>query len=317
MSATTDIQEQGWTQVDFALPVEKRAHFAKLGNQMMDLIVDDDKLREAFTFKIAEDADDRASQAHTFMVSPALHSADDKLWFHVGYQTRVHVDSVIPEAEQPALVKEFLDATDEMLGAIEDSFRLSLEDLKAEEISHAVLDAEPSRRVIHIRIVRYNGARRDSAPTEPVAGHADLGLCTLHLFETHGHWFQAAPYDQAIITDDQTPEREAAIKAMRQNLKVITEVDDKAIFFLGASWKNFPKSDPLKDYQLLPACYHAGIRPSAEDEFISPYAKEVVGDSDDRVSLVVFTVPSLDYTDAHPEFRFASVLQCRPDTAVK
>lgn len=317
MSAITDIQHKGWTQVDFALPIEKRAHFAKLGNQLMDLIVNDDNLRKAFTVKLAEDNDDRAQQAHMFMVSPALHSADDKLWFHSGYQTRAHVNSVIPEAEQPPVVKEFLDTLDEMLEAIEQAFEIALTDLEADAIKSAVFDSDRLRRVIHIRTVRYNGARRASAPTEPVAGHADLGLCTLHLFETHGHWFQAAPYDQSIINDDQTPERQAAVQAMRQKLNVITEADDKAIFFLGASWKNLPKDEPPKEYQLLPACYHAGIRPSAEEEFISPFARDVVGDSYDRVSLVVFTTPNLDYCEAHPEFRFASVSQCRPDTAVK
>lgn len=317
MSAIQDIQNQGWTQADFALPVEKRAHYTSLGNQLIDLITQDDKLREAFTFTIANDADPRALQAHTFTVSPALHSADDKLWFHVGPQTRAHVDSVIPESEQSDLVREFLDATDEMLAAIEEAFRASLVSIGAESVIDTVLPADVMRRVVHIRFVRYNGARRESAPAEPVTGHADMGLCTLHLFETHGHWFQAAPYDQSIINDEQTEERAAAVKEMRTKLKVITEVDDKAIFFLGACWKNLIKDNPPKEYQQLPACYHAGIRPSADEEFISPYAKEVVGDGDDRVSLVVFTTPSLDYVEEHPDFKYGSVLESRPDTAVK
>lgn len=317
MSASTDITQKGWTQVDFPLSVAKRAHYAKLGNRLIDEITNDDTLRQAFTFIIGDDDEPRAKQAHTFMVSPALHSADDKLWMHVGYQTRAHVASVIPEADQSPLVREFLDATDELLDAIEQAFRTSLTSIGAATVLDDIFSNEREQRVVHIRIVRYNHARRNDGPAEPVAGHADMGLCTLHLYETHGHWFQAAPYDQSIITDEQTPERQSAVETMRKKLKVIPEVDEQALFFLGAAWKHLPKTNPPQPFQELPACYHAGVRPSARDEFISPYASEVVGESDDRVSLVVFTVPSLDYVAKHPDFHYGSVLECRPDTAVK
>ena len=316
MSATEDIRKQGWTQVDFGLSTQKRAHFTKLGNQLINLMISDEKLREAFSFVLGNHSDKRARQANLFTVSPAMNSADDKLWFHVGYQTRDHVTAAIPEDEQPLVVKEFLDATDEMLAEIEKVFKNSFDAIGAESVEQTVFDADDNRRVIHIRIVRYNGARLESASAEPVSGHADMSLCTLHLFETHGHWFQAAPYDQSIITDDETSEREAAVKAMRSNLKLITEVDDQAIFFLGAGWKNLPHDNPPKAYQELPACYHAGVRPSKEDEFISPYAKEVTGNDVDRVSLVVFAQPSMDYIESH-DFKYASVAQCRPDTAVE
>jgi len=316
MGALQDIRNQGWTQVNFAWPVEKRAHYTKLGNTLIDEITANDKLREAFSFVLTDHTDKRARQANMFAVSPAMNSADDKLWFHVGHQTRDHVDSAIPKANQSALVKEFLDATDELLVVIEAAFRNSLQAIAADSVIDTVFDAEQLKRVIHIRIVRYIGARRESAPQEPVTGHADMGLCTLHLFETHGHWFQAAAYQQSIITDDQTPERQAAVKAIRTKLKVITEVDEKAIFFLGAGWKNLPKDVPPKPYQELPACYHAGVRPLKEEEFISPYAQEVIGDSTDRVSLVVFAQPSLNYIQSH-DYQYASVAQCRPDTAVE
>lgn len=315
MSAVQDIQRQGWTQVSFGMPVKKRAHFTKLGNQIIDLMMEDEKLRDAFSFVLGEYNDKRAQQANMFAVSPAMNSADDKLWFHVGYQTRAHVASVIPEPEQSDIVKEFLDATDEMLIEIEKAFRQSLSSIGANSVVNTVFDAEMLRRVIHIRIVRYNGARLESAANEPVSGHGDMSLCTLHLFETHGNWFQAAPYDQSIITNDETPEREAAVKQMRQKLKLLTEVDEQAVFFLGAGWKNLPHDNPPKEYQALPACYHVGVRPSKEEEFISPYAQEVTGNEVDRVSLVVFAQPSLDYIASH-DFTYASVAQCRPDTAV-
>lgn len=315
MSAIQDIQKQGWTQVSFDWSAEKRAHFTKLGNQVIDLMMQDEKLREAFSFVLGDFNDKRAKQANLFTVSPALNSADDKLWFHVGYQTRKHVDAVIPKKYQPPIVREFLDAIDEMLAKIERAFRQSLSSIGADDVATLIFDAEKQRRVIHIRIVRYNGARLESAPDEPVSGHADMSLCTLHIFETHGNWFQAAPYDQSIITDDKTPEREAAVRQMRQNLKLITEVDEQTIFFLGAGWKNLPHDEPPKEYQQLPACYHAGVRPPKEVEFVSPYAQDVVGDTNDRVSLVVFAQPSLDYVQDH-EFKYATVAQCRPDTAV-
>lgn len=315
MSAIEDIQTQGWTQIDFAWPVERRAHYTKLGNKLISEIINNDKLRQAFTFVLGNHIGKRAHQANLFTVSPALNSADDKLWFHVGYQTRSHVTSVIPESEQSDLIKEFLDETDALLSAVESAFRTSLKSINAEPVIRTICSDEVLKRVIHIRFVRYNNARSENAPQEPVTGHADMSLCTLHLFETHGHWFQAAPYDQAIITDDDTPEREAAVKAMRNQLKVITEVDEKAIFFLGAGWKNLPKDNPPKDYQQLPACYHAGVRPTKVDEFISPYAKEVTGNDVDRVSLVVFAQPSLEYVAVN-DFTYATVAQCRPDTAV-
>lgn len=315
MGAIQEIKDQGWTQVDFAWPIERRAHYTKLGNELITQITQNDRLRQAFTFALIDSPDKRAHQANLFTVSPALNSADDKLWFHVGYQTREHVNSVIPESEQSDLIKEFLNETDELLIAIEVAFRSSLQIINAQSAVKAIFSHDELKRAIHIRFVRYNNARTESAPDEPVTGHADMSLCTLHLFETHGHWFQAAPYDQSIIIDEDSSERRAAVKSMRSKLKVITEVDEKAIFFLGAGWKNLSKGNPPQDYQLLPACYHAGIRPTAKDEYISPYALDVTGNDVDRVSLVVFAQPSLEYIKSH-DFKYATVAQCRPDTAV-
>lgn len=316
MSAAEDINSKAWTNIEFGMPIAERAQYAKLGNQLIDLVLKDDTLRQALTFVLIETDDPRASQANLFTVSPALHSADDKLWLHAGYQTREHVNLVIPESEQPVIIKDFLNAVDTMLAAVEDGFRKAFAAMDADRVSDIVYTAAEMKRAIHIRLVRYPGARLPSAPREPVTGHADMSLCTLHLFETHGNWFQAAPYEQELITDDQTPEHQAAVAVMRSKLNVIKEVDDKAVFFLGAGWKNLPKDSPAQDYQNLPACYHAGVRPTAEEEYISPYAQEVTGNDEDRVSLVVFAQPNLDYSKEH-NFVYPSVLQCRPDTAVE
>ena len=316
MSAIEDIQQKAWTNIEFNLPITDRARYTMIGNQLIDLVLKDDKLRQALTFVLAESDDPRSNQANLFTVSPALHSADDKLWLHAGYQTRSHVNSAIPEIDQPEILREFLDAVDQLLLAIEDGFSRALRSIGADDVATIVYDAEYMKRAIHIRIVRYTGARLESAPQEPVTGHADMSLCTLHLYETHGNWFQAAPYPQELISEDQSPDHQAAIAAMRSNFNVIKEVDDQAVFFLGAGWKKLPKDNPPKKYQTLPACYHAGVRPAAEDEYISPYAQEVAGNDTDRVSLVVFAQPNLDYANEN-NFVYPGVLECRPDTAVE
>ena len=60
MSAIQDIQKQGWTQVSFDWSAQKRAHFTKLGNQVIDLMMQDEKLREAFSFVLGDFNDKRA-----------------------------------------------------------------------------------------------------------------------------------------------------------------------------------------------------------------------------------------------------------------
>jgi len=309
MSAIDDIIQKGWTNAEFGLSIATRARFTELGNQLIDLAMQDPKIHAALTFTLLDRDDTRGSQANLFTVSPAMHSADQKLWLHAGYQTRSHVEAAVPEGERPQVLVNFLDAVDELLIAIERGFHKALREIGAEDVFNVVYHPDPMQRVIHIRVVRYIGARKHDAPNEPVTGHSDMSLCTLHLYETHGNWFQAVPYPQELITNSESPQKDQKIKVMRSNLKLIEAIEDQPIFFLGAGWKQLGVSD-------LPACYHAGVRPAKDSEFISPFAEQVAGNDVDRVSLVVFAQPNIQYAKEN-NFPYASVMQSRPDTAVE
>jgi hypothetical protein len=162
-----------------------------------------------------------------------------------------------------------------------------------------------------LRTVRYIDALQGSPGEEVVSGHADLGALTEHLYETHGGWFKGVAYPPELISDRDTPEHRAAIREMRGNLQLIDNRSGEAIFFLGANWHTLPDRLLPEEFRDLPACYHAGFRPEAAGEEVSPYAEAVTGNAPDRVSVVVFAHPNVELQRSG-SYVPATVPQCRP-----
>lgn len=304
------LADKGWVDVDFDVPERDRADYAALANTVIGIALENEAIREALSLDLQEGTETGPVRTSTFGVGSSRNSTDAKVYLHAGYQSRAHADLLVPELVQPSELLAFWAIHDDMLHAIERFGTKALQELGAGPVASAIFSDEHRLRNIHVRTVRYEGAIKDPVGKEVVSGHADLGLATLHVYETHGGWLRAAPYDHQVMFADDTADRREAVRRKRQDLEMIDQnIDTSATFFLGGSWHQFsgvPES--LRD---LPALYHAGFRADPHQETVSIYAPEV-SDADDRVSLIAFMNANLGLL-RDGTYRPPTVSNCRPE----
>lgn len=303
-----DIENHGWTDVPFFLSETNRAAFAALANTVIGVAMEDDGVRQALDFKL-DAAPAAQARTGTFgLLLGGRHSDDAKIALHVGYQSRERANAVLG-MNQPRVMKDFWEATDMMLSEVEKSAKSTLRILGAEAVIGTVLPAKPQRRNVQLRTVRYPGATDQPIGKEVVSGHADIGLATFHLYETHGGWMKAAPYPTELMIAGDSPERRLAVRGMRELLSPILAAPHKIPFLLGANWQG--SATVPEGLRNLPACYHAGFVPEIGAETVSPFAEQVVGSSDDRVSVVAF-LHANSVALAKGTYTPAPVEYCRP-----
>ncbi len=310
-SAVERIRQYGWTGVSFGLSEQACAEYARISNGVIGLAQADERVRRALSFDIAPEQVKGGIAPGLFGISGARNSLDKKIWLHGGYQTESRVSAQMPLNDQPQILRDYWPALTKMLKAVEMSMRGVLCEIGAEPVAAIIFPRKLWKRNVHIRTVRYLGARQSPAWSEVVAGHADLGLCSEHIFETHGNWFYGGRYYGPRITDDQSDERKAAIRALRQELRRLDTTSEEALFFLGAGWHGLPDGVLTDDARCLPALYHAGFRPDSGQEYVSSYAEVVTGNPEDRVSVIAFAQPNLDFA-TNGEFVLPTVAKCRP-----
>lgn len=305
-----EIRGRGWTDAVFILPESDRAEYARLANAVISIALEDEDVKESLAADVNPGQSAGTARTGGFGIGFPRNSSDERVYMHVGYQSRALADVVIPERNQPETMKDFWTVNDAMLYEIEASTQSMLKKLGAECLATSVFPPKFDRRNVHLRTVRYVDALDEPVGKEVVSAHADLGLMTLHLYETHGGWFYGAPYSSELIEAEDSPARREAVRAMRSSMAQLEQKQDyTAPFFLGASWHAFP--DVPADIRNLPACYHAGFRPHSVGEVISPYAASVTAGANDRVSVVTFMNPNGDIMQ-QGRYTPATVSNCRP-----
>jgi hypothetical protein len=313
-SLTQGIENRGWSHVPFEMSEADRAEYARLANTVISIALDNDKVRDALAFDLFPGKGDAIVRTGMFGIGTARNSADDKVYLHTGYASADRAAATLPRLQQPKVLREFWEANDAMLEATEETMKSSLIRLGAEALNGVLYPDIPYderfTRNIHLRTVRYVNATEEPVGKEVVSGHSDLGLSTLHLYETHGGWFKGAPYQPKWISSNDTPERRQAVQSMREGLQPIDSEENSAVFFLGANWHTFPYGIS-SELQQLPACYHAGFKPSPEIEEVSEFATAVTEGRNDRVSTIVFAHPAAKYF-LNDMYKPATVPMCRP-----
>ncbi len=199
-----------------------------------------------------------------------------------------------------------------MIAEVERAMRFGLGCLNAVALDQAMFPSDHAVRNILLRTVRYIEISDEPVGREIVSGHADLGLTTLHLYETHAGWFEGAPFSSELIIAKDTNERRKAVRAMRKALRPIEAKERNAVFFAGANWATFPSEFIPEDVRDLPACYHAGFKPDEITEQVSEYAGAVTEGEDQRVSVIAFGHPNIELI-RDGVYRPATVEMCRPE----
>lgn len=308
------IQTKGWAEVPFGLSHRDRAEYAQQANGLIDTMMADWQLNDAMDFEITPSY--HTVQPGKFGLSSGTHSGDNKLWLHLGYQSRARAEAAFGgEAQQPRQLRRFWPAHEAMLEAVRVSVSDTIAALGARALVDALYPWPTNERVVHLRTVRYLGSAAARAGQELVSGHADMGVCTMHLFETHGGWMRAAPYPRSLNSRHDSPERQTAMNLVRQQMSPMDVPPEAAAFFLGAGWHNLSPDFLLHTTPRdLPACYHAGYKPSSSQETSSEYAKQV-SKKGDRVSVVAFVHPNVS---AFMSALYAppTVTQCRGGSIV-
>lgn len=302
------ILEVGYCQVPFGMPEIQRADYTSAASKVIDLAVSDMEVHEALTFSLLPDFKGRVNPT-LFTVSGALNSADDKTWLHAGYRTQEFASEKIPERNQPRELRDLWSPLRAMLYEVEKAGRATFDAIGSSALSDIIFHPDLRKRVVLIRTVKYHDALSGQIGAEMVAGHADQSLASLHLYETHGGWFQAAPYPQRLMLHEDTDERAEEVAAIRDRLvPIANDHEHEAAFFLGVGVSNLPE-DLKKSLEDLPAAYHAGRKPAPRAEVASIYANDV--SDTDRVSTIAFAHPNTDVLTAG-DYQIASVSQCRP-----
>lgn len=307
VDARAEIDRKGYFNVPFTVGLSDREAFARAGNAVISLAEVDEDLVDVLTCNLMPGQTGQVRGAF-FSVSGPRNSGDQKIWMHTGYQSRVVAADKLPERNQPYELRHFWTLVDEMLHATEVAAKQGFEGLSEQRLMPLTYPEDLMQRNIILRTIRYIGARALAPGTEAISGHIDLGIGSLHIYETHGNWFQAAPVPPELIGDKDTPERRQAFREIREKLKIIQFNHDKEVpLFMGAS---YTKIGPFLDgaTNFVSACYHAGFRPVQELEAI--ISSEDSG-NDDRLALLAFIGPSIPVIN-HPNFVSPTVRECRP-----
>jgi hypothetical protein len=303
-----ELLEVGYCQVPFAVPEIQRADFARVSSAVIDLAVADTRVREALTFSLVPEYSGRVNPT-LFAVSGAQNSGDDKTWIHLGYLSREFADSRIPERNQPAELRALWNPLRAKLFELEVSTCHALDNLGLPELKPVIFHPDPRKRVVLSRTVKYHNALAAEVGDELVSGHGDQSFATVHEAETHGGWFQIAPYPQHLMMHEDTEERRAAIQVVREaTVPIEMDHENMVAFFFGVGLKNFCDAYGLNLAE-VPGAYHLGRRPASDDEVVSQFANDI--SDTDRVSVVNFMHPNLDIIRAGL-YKIASVSQCRP-----
>lgn len=307
MTSRSDLVEKGYCAVGFSMGEAERAAYTSAAKAVIDLAQDDASIHDALTFTLVEFKG--RMNPTLFTVSEALNSGDQKLWLHAGYLSRQRAAAAIPERNQPTELRALWEPLESVLQTVEHTTRATLAQLDANHLAEVIFHPDIAKRVVLIRTVKYLGSLSLESGAEPVAGHADQSVATLHWYETHGGWFHAAPYPQDLMTDTDSQERRLAVAEMRSQLTpIVNNHEAEAAFFLGVGAKKLPNALRSSVVE-LPGCYHAGFRPMAEQEVVSPFASSI--SATDRVSTITFMHPNTDVL-CSPKYSLATVLECRP-----
>jgi hypothetical protein len=297
-SIERELSVNGWASLPFNLPEREMAEYATSAREVIELAVSRPLINEALMFDLAQVVRNHRVVAGTFGLSRARTPGLDanKYTLQLGYQSRSHAGSLINEGRQPSVLRNFWELHEVILQATADSIqKLLIEELSASALAYELFPADLDRRNIHIRTNWYQQAliRDESAPREILSGHADRGVLTLHLFETHGGYLQGAPYQRAIALSDDKSIRRSEIARMLARLTPLTMRSEQSILFLGVGWWYLPLDLLPRRLAQLPVLYHVGRQPSmsASNEF--PFAAAVANGKPDRLSVVAFIDPPL------------------------
>jgi len=281
-----ELRERGWAHVDSFVPEEEMAAYAAAARDVIELALEHEDIKALLNQKYKHSTYG-LSQART----PGLDA--DKETLQLGYRSEVLAMQSLKNWNQPAELRAFWPLHSRMLSAARLSGGQVLREIGGPTLKHVFYPESLADEDTHIRTNWYrNAVSADrTAGEEILSGHADRGVLTLHMFETHSGYLLGAEYPREVAFEPDPEVRAQRVADMLRRLRPVEPNGEQAVAFLGVGWWNFPTSLVPEKARDLPSLYHVGVTPEAVHSIESPYAAMVTKGKPDRFSVVAFTDP--------------------------
>jgi hypothetical protein len=307
------IENKGYSVVNLDLTVEDRREFARLGNLVIDIALNNTDVYRSLNFSPRPNTPGHDTTA--FAVSEPRVSKDNSLWFHSGWQTKNHVETVLPINKQPKELIDFLDIQRHVLETISSSWLDFLEEIVLSETSgndvdELIVNEDLMLNNHHLRIVRYRQLSKYTKDNGTFSAHGDLGTLTTQFFQTHDGHLRIAPYPLSMVEDAVTEKRYNHARSMHDIAETVEyNLDTEAVTFLGFGAANVRDLAGKPIFQEMNAGYHFGIPP----ELNTPNDENIESDfgEDVRIATVAFGHPH--YLTPYTQYRTTTKEACRPE----
>jgi len=312
-STLEQLHTTGHVVVEFEVPASDRRTFAMIGNQVIDIAMENEIVFNALNFSPAPNTP--GHDTTTFAISEPRVSLDDSLWFHSGWQTKDRIEAELSRSKRPRLLDDFVEIQRYMLdevkmGWLEFFRQIDEEADRPGSINELLSHQDLNKNNHHLRVVRYRNLSQYNDENGTFSAHGDLGVVTTQFYQTHDGHLRITPYPLEKVADTVDEERYKHARSLHDQAVIASyEVDHEALTFLGFGAANVRNKDGSPTFQGLRAGYHYGVPPKIE----MPLDEAIAGDFGDdiRVTAVAFGHPH--YETPYTRYRTSTKQACRPE----
>ena len=281
-----ELRLRGWAHADSFVEEDEMAAYAAAARSVIELALEYQDIEELLNQK-HKGSSYGLQQART----PGLDA--DKETLQLGYQSEVLASQRLQSWHQPTELRAFWPLHSRMLTAARISGGQVLREIGGPELKRTFYPERLADEDTQIRTNWYRNAVSDGASEgrEILSGHADRGVLTLHMFETHRGYLLGTSYPREVAHETDETLRAQKVAEMLSKLKSVEPTSDHIVAFLGAGWWNLPASAVPEGVRDLPALYHVGVTPDLTKSHETQYAHVVTKGAPDRFSVVAFTDP--------------------------
>lgn len=298
------ITTEGYASTPIGLTIGDREHFAVLGNEVIDLALEDQSIHRALTHNPHPNSPGK-DVTGMFIGAPRV-AKDDSLSFHSGWQSYpIAMDQL--KQRMPALLHDFFTMQKEMLRQVERGWEVFFDELlpatDADIVKNKLSHPDTRLNNHHIRVVRYPNAL-DSVDSETFSAHGDLSVVTTDIYQSDQQ-LHIAPVQLDTIVDTVDQSRYEHYQAVKDAAKLAeTDSETEAITMLGFAAANMACIQSLNVYADLRAGYHFGAGTTHEHDSHPLFGR-------DRVAVVAFGHPH--FLTPYTQYRTTTKEACRPE----
>ncbi len=301
------ILERGYATVESSIDTETRQSLLSLGNEVIDLALRENSIREALTYSPFPSIPGK--DVCGFFVDEPRVAKDDSISFHSGWQSAEIARSKLGD-KMPQVLVDFFEVQQTVLRATVDQWSLFLDSLlpakESSELKGLLFHTDTNLNNHHIRIVRYNDVL-ENPPKEVFSTHGDLSVLTTELAESIDRVNNMAPYPLELVSDSVDIERYRKSIAIKDNASPIDyNPETEVVTFLGfaaAYVRSIRNSDQFKQ---LRAGFHYGKFNTTQPKMPKGYQF-----GNHRLAAIAFAHPH--YEVPYTEYRSATTEACRPE----